>query len=125
VIASKTDAPHEVRSHELKRSLVDVSHMAYGALEDIRLLCFLTLNHLESPGELSDAETAAQVLEMIQVKAEEVAAAVSAEAESVGIVIEQPRRDRRRAALRRIFAPGEATDSQPLPPGTQGVRCAE
>lgn len=95
---------HATLAH-MEAAAVNIAHLAYGALQDISLLCFMTLNHLETPGEMGDAETAARILEIIEDKAEEIATAIEVEARGAGITVELVRRERRKAAMARMFAP--------------------
>lgn len=105
MLDTNIDSPEQlVKPDAVAQAAANMAHLAYGALHEISLLCFLTLNHLETPGELSDAETAARILEIIEGKADEIATVIDAEASAVGIQIEQARRDRRRAAQRGVFS---------------------
>lgn len=95
----------QATTDHMEVAAANIAHLAYAALQDIALLSHLVLNHLETPGEMSDAETAARVMEMIESKAEDAAAMVDAEARKVGITVELVRRERRKAAMARMFAP--------------------
>lgn len=102
-----TAPAQQVSPDALVQAASNMAHLAYGALQEISLLCFMTLNHLETPGEMSDAETAARILEIIENKADEIATVIDVEASSVGIAVALVRRERRKAAMVKLFAPAK------------------
>lgn len=96
------DAAALVRPESVAQAASNLANLAYEVLQEIELLCSMALTHLETPGETSDAETAARTLEMIEARAVDIARAIGIEASCIGLEIKLARRERRKAA--RVFA---------------------
>jgi hypothetical protein len=94
----KSDAPLAVRCREQEDVISEIGHWSTDTLIEISILCDLVLDHLQQPGNTSDAETAARVLEIITCKASEMANLIDTHAGAVGVALTSSRSARRRAA---------------------------